>query len=380
VSSTRGRPVVVINPESASAVSADELRAALARNGESEQVEWVDTLDLSDDILDDDSVAAPSVFERGRAAAARAVASGASTVIACGDDSTVRACLEAVAGTSTSLAVVSLGPGTLLAANLSIPPGLEAVPGALDGEIRRIDVGEANGEMFAVMAGFGVDVLLGRGDESDGPLSAGEVLEALRSLPRQLTAVTVHVDGVQRFAGRTPCLLVANCPMGPGRATVVPGADPTDELLDLAVVAPRHAAEWPVVWWRLVTGRPQRPEHIRRFTGEWVHVHSWRPRAHELDNDVRPPTSRLDVRVWPGALAVRAPAESSGPPREPEPTSSDTATNGDSPPSTARPPTSTPSPRPTAHLKPASKNAASGGSRRPSGRRVVTEDSDPSTN
>jgi diacylglycerol kinase (ATP) len=339
VTGSRGRPVVVVDTESASTVSAEELREAIDRLGGSERIEWVDTSDRSDHGLDDDGMAAPSSFERGRNAAARAVASGAATVVACGDDSTVRACLEAVAGTSTSLGLVSLGPGTLLAGNLMIPPGLDAVPDALDGELLRIDVGEANGEVFAVMAGFGIDTLLGRGDEAGGAPSAWEELSVLRSLPRRLTDVTVHVDGVQRFSGRTLCLLVANCPDGPGRASIVPGADPTDGTLDVAVVAPRHLVEWPIVLWRLLTGRPQQPEHVRRFSGEWVHVQSWRPRAYELDGDVRPPTSRVDVRVWPDAVSVRLPAVTSAPPAEAGRAEPDTAgaagSNGESAASTS---------------------------------------------
>ena len=411
----RGRPVVIVDP-AVSIVDVDELREALSRHTSNgapggEEFAWVDTSNS----VDTDDRDGPSGFERGRTAAARAVAAGAPTVIACGDDATVRSCIEAVAGTSTALGVVSLGPGTLLASNLSIAPGLDAVPGAVDGEPRRIDVGEANGEVFAVVAGFGAETLLGRTDHEQQRGGFAAAMSSLRDLRRVITSVTVHVDGIQRFAGRTVSVLVANCPGGPGRSSLVPDADPTDSQLDLAVLAPRHPVAWADVLWRLVTGRPQRQEHVLRCRGEWVHVQTWRPRSYELDGDPRPPSTRLDVQVWPDALVVRTPREipadvvtskgSSSNGSSSKGSSSNGSSSKESSTTSARPTTPQKAParkaaarkptarKPTARKpaarKPAAKKPAarkptgpsSTGAAIPSaGGRVATEDSDPSTN
>ena len=406
----RGRPMVVVDPV-VSIVDVDELRDALSRhtsNGGSggEEFAWVDTSTR----VDTDDRDGPSGFERGRTAAARAVAAGAPTVIACGDDATVRSCIEAVAGTSTALGVVSLGPGTLLASNLSIAPGLDAVPGAVDGEPRRIDVGEANGEVFAVVAGFGAETLLGRTDHEQQRGGFAAAMSSLRDLRRAITPVTVHVDGIQRFAGRTASVLVANCPGGPGRSSLVPDADPTDSQLDLAVLAPRHPVAWADVLWRLVTGRPQRQEHVLRCRGEWVHVRTWRPRSYELDGDPRPPSTRLDVQVWPDALVVRTPRDTTADvvtsngsssngssTTSARPTTPQTATPQTTTPQTATPQTST-ARKPTARKPAARKSTArkstawkpaarkptgpsSTGAATPSaGGRAATEDSGPSSN
>ena len=391
----RGRPVVIVDP-AVSIVDVDELREALSRHTSNgapggEEFAWVDTSNS----VDTDDRDGPSGFERGRTAAARAVAAGAPTVIACGDDATVRSCIEAVAGTSTALGVVSLGPGTLLASNLSIAPGLDAVPGAVDGEPRRIDVGEANGEVFAVVAGFGAETLLGRTDHEQQRGGFAAAMSSLRDLRRVITSVTVHVDGIQRFAGRTVSVLVANCPGGPGRSSLVPDADPTDSQLDLAVLAPRHPVAWADVLWRLVTGRPQRQEHVLRCRGEWVHVQTWRPRSYELDGDPRPPSTRLDVQVWPDALVVRTPREipadvvtSKGSSSKESSTTSARPTTPQKAPArkaAARKPTARkPAARKPAAKKPAARKPtgpSSTGAAIPSaGGRVATEDSDPSTN
>ncbi|MEX2626495.1 MAG: diacylglycerol kinase family protein, partial [Ilumatobacteraceae bacterium] len=298
------RPAVVVDVASAAAVGVDDLRRALGIRARARRVDWYE---VGDTIDPDGRVDPDGIADDGDGVAARAVASGAPTVIACGDDTTVRRCLEAVVGTSTALGIVSLGSGALLAANLGLPPGLESVPHALEGDVVRLDVGDANGEVFAVHAGFGVDALHGVRAAGDQGPGIGEVLRQLVSLRRRHAAVIVHVDGVQRFEGRTACLLVANCSGGPGRGVLVPDVEPTDGMLDLAVLAPRGPLAWAQVLWRLAMGRPQRPEHVLRARGEWVFVQLWRRHAYELDGEPRPPARRLDVRVWPEALAVRVP-------------------------------------------------------------------------
>src|SRR5829696_4707630 len=135
-----GSTVVIYNPVSGSGTDEDELKAAFDRY----DVEFSPT-------TEDD----PGVGQ-----AQRAVDAGAGHVIACGGDGTVRAVLEGVAGSEAALGVVPLGTGNLLASNLGVPTGLDAVPIAIDGPTRRLDVGTVNGERFAVMAGVGFDAAM----------------------------------------------------------------------------------------------------------------------------------------------------------------------------------------------------------------------------
>jgi len=67
----------------------------------------------------------------GERQAARAVADGAAAVVAVGGDGTVHAALQAVAGTTTALAVVPAGTGNDLVRALGIPASpVAAAPGA----------------------------------------------------------------------------------------------------------------------------------------------------------------------------------------------------------------------------------------------------------
>ena len=292
-----GVTVAVVNPASGSAVSEEELRTAFDELGR--PVEWRKT-------TEDDP---------GAGHAADAVASGATTVVACGGDGTVRACLAPLAGTATVLGIVPLGTGNLLAANLELPSGLDAVELAVAGRVRRIDVAEVNGESFAVMAGSGLDALMIRDANATTKRLFGSlayVASAVRNLPTRLVPTTVEVDGTTVFDGRTAMVLVGNCGAVTGGVEVFPDARPDDGILDVAVLSARSPIEWASVLWRLVRGFPQRLDLVARYRGRAVALRTATPRPYELDGEVRPPVLALTFTVRPGALQVRTGARDGG--------------------------------------------------------------------
>ncbi len=123
-----GPPAVVFNPSKTA--DGDRLRALVTQSaaeaGLGEPL-WYET----------------TIEDPGLGQAREAVAAGASVVIAAGGDGTVRAVAEALAGTSTPMALLPLGTGNLLARNLDLPLGdeREMVATALTGRDRPIDLG-----------------------------------------------------------------------------------------------------------------------------------------------------------------------------------------------------------------------------------------------
>jgi YegS/Rv2252/BmrU family lipid kinase len=283
---------IVTNAASGSAVDESTLRDS-----------WAE-IDVTTDWL-------PTTAESpGTQQAAHAIARGADTVVACGGDGTVRAVIEGVAGTGTALGVVPLGTGNLLAGNLGLPSGLDAIPVAAAGSTRTIDVGVVNGERFAVMAGVGLDAALIGGADSTLKRrvgSAAYILSALKQIGRLRSLVFVaHVDVDGRpWGGRTPLVLVGNCGTVSGGVDVFPDAAPDDGLLDVAVVTASDVRGWLSIAVRLVLGRPQRPHLVRRSRATRVHVRLDRPMAYQLDGEVRDPTRELTISVERAALDVR---------------------------------------------------------------------------
>lgn len=278
--------VAIWNPASGSAPDEQALRDALG--GDTELVPTTED-------------------DPGPGQAAAAVRDGAEIVVACGGDGTVRACLDPLAGTETSLAIVPLGTGNLLATNIGVPAGFEAASGIGLGPRRTIDLGRVNGEAFAVMAGTGFDALMIRDANPALKSRVGSlayVISGFRNLRRSLVATTVEIDGDRFFAGRASMVLVANFGTITGGIDVFPDARPDDGRLDVAVVAAATWREWITIAGRLLRRRPLPLALARRGTGTRIVVEQTPARAYELDGEDRDPAERLEFEIEPGALTV----------------------------------------------------------------------------
>lgn len=285
---------IIYNPASGSATSVDDLRTAFAEHADGHQLRWSPT----------------TADDPGAGQATEAVERGSDVVIACGGDGTVRAVAERLAGTSTQLAVVPLGTGNLLAENLSIPVGLDAIPSALSAKPVVLDVGSVNDESFVVMAGVGFDAAMIRDANPTVKRRFGStayMISGARNLPAQIVGATVSVDGEQVWSGRTAMVLIGNCGAVTGGLEVFPDATPDDGRLDVAVLTAERWSEWLRIGWRLVRGRPQADDDVVRFRGSAVDVELDRPMAYELDGEDRPPARHLTFWIEPSALRVRRP-------------------------------------------------------------------------
>ena len=178
----------------------------------------------------------------------RALDEGAELVFAWGGDGMVQRCIDVLAGSQTSLAIIPAGTANLFATNLGIPKDIEeAVAIGLHGERRKLDVGRFNGERFAVMAGAGFDAAMIR--EADGGLKDrfGRVAyvwtgsENLRSKPFR---AKIKVDGVGWYKGKASCILLGNVGELFGGVEAFEDARPDDGQLELGVVTADGLLEW----------------------------------------------------------------------------------------------------------------------------------------
>ena len=201
--------------------------------------------------------------DAGIGAAKRAVAEGASVVLASGGDGTIRAVAEGLRGTQVPLIVVPQGTGNLLARNLGVPLGdFEACArAAFFGSNRSIDLGVARivreddsetEHVFLVLAGMGLDA---RTISTTQPklkkrlgwlayVDAG-VRTMIRDRPLQ---IQYSVNGAPSQSLSVYTVMVGNCGLLPGGVLLIPDAKFDDGMLDVVALRPLGPFAWISIW------------------------------------------------------------------------------------------------------------------------------------
>lgn len=255
--------------------------------------------------------------ERGHGAelVQRAREEGFRRVLVAGGDGTIREVVSALAGSPVALALLPVGTGNQLAANLGIPksvPGCVAV--ALAGRLRQIDLGLIDGRPFAAIAGAGFDARVVRPDSRVkrrvGYLAYVHAATAAVLSP-QLASLRVRVDGVE-ISGRGIGVMVMNMPglTAPGLArpvTIVPGARMDDGRLDGCLLAIATRRESFAALGAILRRRQQASPLLKYFSGSEIRVEADPPLPVQADGE-RLGETPFSVKVWPGSLRVLVPA------------------------------------------------------------------------
>lgn len=267
----------------------------------------------------------------------RALAEGASLVMAAGGDGTVRAVVEALAGTGVPLAILPAGTGNLLARNLDLTLDdlAESVRTAFTGSDRpidvvRIDISRPDAAIthhaFVVMAGLGLDAkMLNKTDEKlkarVGWLAYVQaIIRAMRD-SHQLR-LRYSLDGQTQQALRAHTLIIGNCGTLTGNIALLPDAEVDDGLFDLVLMRPQDILGWlqivGKVFWengvlrRTHVGRlfmTKEVHALRYLRGKELRVRFSKPEEIELDGDALGFAAAIKTRIEAGALAVRVPSE-----------------------------------------------------------------------
>jgi diacylglycerol kinase (ATP) len=241
----------------------------------------------------------------------RAVEQGAELVFSWGGDGMARRCIDELAGTPASLAVVPAGTSNLLATNLGVPRDIEAaVAIGLHGERRCLDVGRFNDERFAVMAGAGFDAAMIRDADAlkDRMGRVAYMWSGSRNLGSESFEARIKVDGVPWYQGIASCILLGNVGELFGGVQVFPDAQPDDGQLELGIVTAENAVQWSRTLARTLSGDPSRSPFVRTTRAQKVKVTLDRPVLYELDGGDRRKVSSFKVKVEPGALRICVPS------------------------------------------------------------------------
>jgi diacylglycerol kinase family enzyme len=242
----------------------------------------------------------------------RAVHDECDVVFVCGGDGTVMAAATALAGGGVPMAIVPAGTGNLLARNLDLPLDDEAAALRIGvhGVTRQIDVAAIDNRKFVVMAGLGFDAAIMR-DAPEGLKKAvgwpAYLVSATKHLRGRGIRVSIRVDDAEPVHRRVRTVVVGNVGRLQGGIPLIPDARPDDGVLDVVVIAPRHAIDWLRVAGRVVRRANVPDRRMERFRGQHVVIEASRPEPRQLDGDLIEDGRTMDIQIEPGALGVRVP-------------------------------------------------------------------------
>jgi diacylglycerol kinase (ATP) len=238
---------------------------------------------------------------------------GADLVFVWGGDGTVQRCIDVLAGSDATLAILPAGTANLLATNLGIPKDLEAaVRIGLHGSRRMLDVGVLNGERFGVMAGTGFDARMIRDADSGLKNAVGRLAylwTGAKNVRREPVRTRIRVDGHPWFKGDATCVLVGNVPNVFGGVSVFPNAQPDDGVLDVGVVTADGLWQWARTLGRTAFGDASASPFVKTTMARTIEVRLDHKLPYEMDGGERPKAKKLHIEAEPGAISVCVPEE-----------------------------------------------------------------------
>ena len=255
---------------------------------------------------------------RGHAAdlARDALESGYDRIVAAGGDGTVLEVVSALVDSDAALALLPVGTGNQLAANMRLPKGVaRSIEVALNGGFRKIDVGMLDGQPFTCIAGAGFDADVVRPDSSlkrrVGYLAYVHAAAAAAFSPKP-SDLRIVVDG-EETACRGIGVEVANmpgltAPFLPRPVDLVPDGKPDDGLLDVCVLAVETTIDFVSAITSIMTGRLARDPRLQYFRGREITVDADPPLTVQIDGERLGSTTPFVATVKPGALNLLVPA------------------------------------------------------------------------
>ncbi len=252
--------------------------------------------------------------------ALQAALRGMDLLVVLGGDGTIRGASLAAVQAGVPVYLMPHGTENLLARHYGFTRGIDQLVRSL--LVRRVgmmDVCEANGQRFLIMAGIGFDaaVVADLAARRAGGISkfsyALPILRTAWTWRGQVFTITCDGDSPRRVGPGT--LVVANLPVYAARLDPVPGALANDGRLDGAVLNARTAlgvmAAAFSCWLRIPTAR----RGSTTWSGTAITISSALPFRFQVDGD-RPAglgmVHELAIRVVEGQLGVWLPARLDG--------------------------------------------------------------------
>ncbi|MEG1559527.1 MAG: diacylglycerol kinase family lipid kinase [Clostridia bacterium] len=242
------------------------------------------------------SVLATEAFERGE-----------KNIVSVGGDGTFREIASVLFNKPVSLGILPFGTGNDLARALHIPfLGKDALDIIYRGKTRSMDLGQANGEFFTNIAGFGFDTQVLENTQKFKGRFKGMFPYLLGVFKAfwHLTPIQMKISAANKIIKLNAVLIaVGNGTHFGGGMMVTPKADPFDGLFDVCVVHAVNRLTFLRLFPSFIKGNSDAMP-IEYFRTSWVSVKcEGRSYSLNLDGELQNQTPVL-IKILPGALNV----------------------------------------------------------------------------
>ncbi|MFQ6059557.1 MAG: diacylglycerol/lipid kinase family protein, partial [Anaerolineae bacterium] len=253
--------------------------------------------------------------------AQEAVAAGCQAVVVVGGDGTISEAVNGLAGSDVALGVLPMGTGNVWAAEIGLLPTptplhrpdlLASARALTEGQIRRVDVGRADGRYFLLWAGVGIDARVTQEVETEPQAMKrrlGPWAYAIAGLTIAWsfvgTRATLILDG-QEVHHRVILILISNAQLYAGMMRVATEARLDDGFLDVCcfkghgfLTTLRHLTS-------VVTRHHLRDPQVEYYRARRITIHTSKPLPIQADGDPIGATP-MAFEVVPKALKVIVP-------------------------------------------------------------------------
>ena len=226
------------------------------------------------------------------------VVAGVTDVVSIGGDGTLRAVVERVTDAGRhpgpGVLVIPMGTANLMGRHLGLGLSLRkfedrAIAAIRGGRRVALDAGRANGKIFLLMVGVGIDgeIVHAVDRARTGPIGFASYLKpAFASLAGYAyPSLEVQVDDQCVFGMKPAVAFIGNVPEYGTGFQILPHARSDDEVLDVCVLPARSAKEMIDHFLRAAAGEHLMGEGVVYAKGRRVRVTSDRPVAAQADGD-----------------------------------------------------------------------------------------------
>jgi YegS/Rv2252/BmrU family lipid kinase len=246
---------------------------------------------------------------------------GLDAVFVVGGDGTINEVINGLAGGPVALGVLPGGTGNVWARELGLPtrsplhllPLLDSVRALLDGTVRQIDLGKANGRFFLQWTGLGLDaeVTYAMEPRTRRQRRLGALAYVVSGLAIASTMAgirtRVFIDG-EHIYRRAILIIISNSQLYGGKVRIATDARLDDGLLDVDVFAGTGLGSALRTALGVITGlHVYDPRHIFR-QGRSIRIYTDKPMAVHVDGEPFG-TTPLECEVVPRALSVIIPRD-----------------------------------------------------------------------